>query len=81
MLCAKSTIPKNSDVFLVDHAWTNDGGSFAKQQLEEMPQLVSRMQNMFGLQQFNDDADSDTEYFESETVISEVCHCSTEQAR
>ena len=47
-----------------------------------MPQLVSRMQTMFGLKEFDDDLESnDIEYLDSSVVVQSTCNCSLEEAR
>ena len=81
-LFAKMKIPKYSDVFLVDHAWSHDGGAMALQQLKNMPQLVSRMQNLFGIVKFNDELTSaNDEVFGCENAVCKICNCSIECAR
>ena len=79
-LYAKVDLEKHGDVFLVDHAWTNDGGLIAKQQLQKMPQLLARMQNMFGLTEYDEEAE-EMDYLNNENVVSEECSCSLEKAR
>ena len=47
-----------------------------------MPQLVSRMQTMFGLKEFDDDLESnDIKYLDSCVVVQSTCNCSLEEAR
>lgn len=49
-----------------------------------MPQLISRLQSMFGLQEFDthNNEESSEEYFiDSEEIVSETCGCSLDKAR
>jgi len=48
-LRSKSRLVKDQDVFLIDHAWTSDGGSKAMKTLLRKPELVKRMQEMLCL--------------------------------
>ena len=45
-LCAKRSLRKFSDVFLVEHVWSNDGASKANDQLQKSPELRLRMREM-----------------------------------
>ena len=80
MLCSQREIRKYSDVFLVDHAWTNDGGQLSEEQLKKMPQLVARMQNIFGLRMAEEPSDC-TEYIDNLTVVCDMSSCSKEDAK
>lgn len=47
-LHARRALQKFSDVFLIEHAWSSDGGSAAKKALEKSPELLTRMKEMMG---------------------------------
>eukprot|EP00794_Sanderia_malayensis_P019792 gene19792-21732_t len=80
-LIAKTSIGKHGDIFLVDHAWTSDGGNVAKQQLEKMPQLLLRMQEMFAFKSIDLLSDNDSGNYGMEKVVSDMCSCSLDEAR
>ena len=83
-LCAKKLMQKCSDVFIIDHAWSSDGSSVAKKQLETIPQLLSRMQSMFGIVDFEDDETNEInneDDIDSVDLICELCNCPADQAR
>lgn len=45
-LHAKRSLQKFSDVFLIEHAWSSDGGPAAKKNLEKSPELLARMKKI-----------------------------------
>lgn len=45
-LHAKRALQKFGDVFLIEHAWSSDGGPSAKKSLEKSPELLARMKEI-----------------------------------
>lgn len=45
-LHAKRALQKFSDVFLIQHIWSSDGGASAKKSLEKSPELLARMKEI-----------------------------------
>lgn len=82
-LHAKRALQKFSDVFLIQHIWSNDGGSAAKNSLEKSPELLSRMKEIMHLPE-NDavekHASSDEDYLDSSLVVSQITGADKEKA-
>ena len=54
-LHTKESLEREQDVFLIDHAWTSDGGHKAKEMLEKKPDLVKRMRDLMCLDEEEDE--------------------------
>ena len=66
----------------MDHAWSHDGGLMAWQHLKNMPQLLSRMQNLFGIVEFSGELTrANDDLSGCEDAVCKVCDCSIECAR
>ncbi|KAK3752261.1 hypothetical protein QZH41_018659 [Actinostola sp. cb2023] len=77
-LRSKSRLVKDQDVYLIDHAWTSDGGSKAMKTLLRKPELVKRMQEMLCLNEQHQDS---SETIDQEKVVQQLAGVSLEKAK
>jgi hypothetical protein len=73
-------LSKDSDVFLIDHVWTSNGGRKAKQDLLSDTNLLSRLEAMFGIQHSADTRDPNFVGQQVATVM-KVANVKSEEAR
>lgn len=74
-LHAKRALQKFSDVFLVQHIWSNDGGSTAKRNLEKSPELLARMKEIMERPENSvgeKHASSEGDLLDSSLVVSQI---------
>ncbi|XP_029198874.2 LOW QUALITY PROTEIN: tubulin--tyrosine ligase-like protein 12 [Acropora millepora] len=74
-LHAKQALQKFSDVFLVQHIWSNDGGSTAKRNLEKSPELLARMKEIMERPENSvgeKHASSEGDLLDSSLVVSQI---------
>uniref|UniRef100_A0A7M5XA26 CS domain-containing protein n=2 Tax=Clytia hemisphaerica TaxID=252671 RepID=A0A7M5XA26_9CNID len=80
LLLAKKSIKKESCFFLLEHIWTNDGGSKAAEQLHKSPILSTKLSQMFNLP----DMGSIDEYYNYDTqknTVIDVTGCAEDAAK
>ena len=73
-------LTKDSNVFLIDHVWTSDGGRKAKQNLLSDAGLLTRLEAMFNIQHCVDTKDSNFVSHQVATVM-KVAKLTSERAR
>ena len=74
-LHAKQALQKFSDVFLIEHALSSDGGPAAKKSLEKSPELLARMMEIMQRPENSagkKNASSDEDLIDSSLVLSQI---------
>lgn len=74
-LHAKRNLQKFSDVFLIEHAWSSDGGLTAKKNLEKSPELLARMKEMMcrpGENSANREGSSEEDLLDTSHVLAQI---------
>ena len=77
-LHTKRTMQKESGVFLIDHAWTSDGGLKAREKLQKSPELLVKMREIMCLDKEDEDK---VDYLDQEEVLARVGGVDKERAR
>ena len=82
-LHAKQILQRESRVFVFDHAWTSDGSTDAKKQLDKSPELVAKLHDLLSLGHGGDEPGKKKmiDYLDNVEVLVKVGGVDEEKAR
>ncbi|PFX20655.1 Protein BOBBER 1 [Stylophora pistillata] len=81
-LHARRALEKFGDVFLIEHAWSSDGGATANKSLEKSPELLTRVKEMLWHKENNPDDEATGEaLLDSSLVLSQIGGINEEKAK